>query len=301
MATRATNPTARRSSSQPAQRTGGQPGRRRGTSRSRAQRRRRRRRQRILACAVLFLAAVLFGLVLWQCVHWVSGLLGNKTPGIYTIAVDAGHGGADVGADGLIRECDMTAETAELLYGLLQADPHYIPCRTRDSYDEGATPAERADAANRHRADLLISIHGNSAAEEGVRGFECYPPPPGRDQHDESMRFAALVSQQMSDAGAPLRGTNGVRYAYYDENGQKFLVDAADSTVRKDKTFGILENAKCPALLVEQCFVTNPEDMAQFTGASGCSLCADRYYRAICEYFGTTPYPAPEPDSSSAS
>ena len=49
----------------------------------------------------------------------------------YTIAVDAGHGGDDPGATGVVVERDMTAATAEALTRWLDADPNYIPAATR--------------------------------------------------------------------------------------------------------------------------------------------------------------------------
>ena len=104
----------------------------------------------------------------------------------YTIAVDAGHGGDDPGATGVVVERDMTAATAEALTRWLDADPNYIPAATRDSYDVTATPSERAERSNTQNPDLLLSIHGNSASTEAA-GFECYPITPGRTWHRESV------------------------------------------------------------------------------------------------------------------
>lgn len=269
------------------------------TAAARRRRQKKRTRMRILVILCLVLVAIATGWLIGIGARLVHDLL-HPDQGIYTIAVDAGHGGTDVGANGVIQECDMTAQTAELLYQLLDADPHYRPCRTRDSYDTTAEPSERVAEANRRRADLLISIHGNSAGDETVRGFECYPVTPGRKYHEKSLRFAQLLAGQMADAGASLRGTEGIRYAYY-VDGQKVIVDGVEDDTREEDTFTILEEARCPAVLVEQCFVTSPEDVAQYAGESGCALCADRYYRAICAYFGTEPYPAPESAADSGS
>ena len=45
----------------------------------------------------------------------------------------------------------------------------------------------------------------------------------------------------------------------------------------------------CPAVLAEQCFVTNEADAARFGSEEGCKKAARIYYEAICEYFGTQP------------
>lgn len=209
----------------------------------------------------------------------------------YKVAIDAGHGGDDPGATGLIVERDMTAATAEALMGWLESDPNYIPVTTRDSYDITATPTERVEASNRQHPDLLLSIHGNSAAAE-ASGFECYPITPGRTWHRESVYFARLLASGMEAAGSALRGQQGIRYIYY-ENGVKVLAEANDLRVREEETFTLLEESNCPAVLAEQCFITSPEDVDRFGDEDGRQLTARVYYQAICSYFGTQPIEAP--------
>ncbi len=205
----------------------------------------------------------------------------------YTIAVDAGHGGSDPGATGVVVEREMTAATAEALLSWLRADPNYLPVTTRDSYDTTATPSERVESANSRQPDLLLSIHGNSAASE-ASGFECYPITPGHTWHRESVYFARLLAAGMSAAGARLRGQGGVRYIYY-ENGERVLAEANDIRVREEETFTILQRAACPAVLAEQCFVTSEADVDLFGDEDGCARTARVYYEAICAYFGTQP------------
>lgn len=208
----------------------------------------------------------------------------------YTVAVDAGHGGTDPGAVGEVVEREMTAATAAALTEWLAADPNYLPVTTRDSYDTTARPSERAARANEQGAQLLLSIHGNSAPEGSTAaGFECYPAVPGRTWHRESLYFARLLAAGMEGAGASLRGHGGVRYLYYLENDERRLIEVTDSTVRTERSFTILEDTACPAVLAEQCFVTNAEDVARFGSAEGCRLTARVYYEAICAYFGTEP------------
>ncbi|MFR5991450.1 MAG: N-acetylmuramoyl-L-alanine amidase [Faecalibacterium prausnitzii] len=83
----------------------------------------------------------------------------------YRVCIDAGHGGSDPGARGVVEEKEMTAQTSEALLALLEADPNYIPLRSRESYDVTAKPSERAEAINAQSPQLLLSIHGNSAPE----------------------------------------------------------------------------------------------------------------------------------------
>ena len=217
----------------------------------------------------------------------------KKANDTYTVCVDAGHGGSDPGARGVVEEKEMTAQTSEALLALLEADPNYIPLRSRESYDVTAKPSERAEAINAQSPQLLLSIHGNSAPEGSTAaGFECYPSVPGRTWHQESYYFAQQLAQGMQAAGAKLRGHGGIRYIYY-QGEVKQLVESTHTEVRDERSFTLLEDVNCPAVLAEQCFVTSEEDVAQFGSEEGCKTVARAYYEAICAYFGTQPLDTP--------
>ena len=210
----------------------------------------------------------------------------------YRVAIDAGHGGNDPGARGVVEEKQVTAATAAALLQWLEQDPNYIPLQTRESFDATATPAQRAAVASAQSPQLLLSIHGNSAANGSTAaGFECYPAVPGRTWHQESFYFAKLLAGGMQSIGARLRGRGGVRYIYYLENDQKQLVENTYTQVRPERSFTLLEDVDCPAVLAEQCFVTNDEDVEHFGSEQGCKTVARIYYEAICTYFGTEPLP----------
>ena len=211
----------------------------------------------------------------------------------YRVCIDAGHGGSDPGARGVVEEKEMTAQTSEALLALLEADPNYIPLRSRESYDVTAKPSERAGAINAQSPQLLLSIHGNSAPEGSTAaGFECYPSVPGRTWHQESYYFAQQLAQGMQAAGAKLRGHGGIRYIYY-QGEVKQLVESTHTEVRDERSFTLLEDVNCPTVLAEQCFVTSEEDVAQFGSEEGCKTVARAYYEAICAYFGTQPLDTP--------
>ena len=211
----------------------------------------------------------------------------------YRVAVDAGHGGNDPGARGVVEEKQVTAATAAALLQWLEEDSNYIPLQTRESFDATATPAQRAAAASAQSPQLLLSIHGNSAPEgSAASGFECYPSVPGRTWHQESYYFAQQLAQGMQAAGAKLRGHGGIRYIYY-QGEVKQLVESTHTEVRDERSFTLLEDVNCPAVLAEQCFVTSEEDVAQFGSEEGCKTVARAYYEAICAYFGTQPLDTP--------
>ncbi len=205
----------------------------------------------------------------------------------FTIAIDPGHGGVDTGAGGIIEEVGVNEKTANFLYDFLMQDPHFLPVKTRND-GEDLSNTDRTNNAEKAGADLLISIHANKDSHASSNGFECYATPPGREHHEQSLKFANAVVNSMGDAGARIRGETGIRYMYYINHSKK-IVDSTDLTVRDSESFGMLEKASCPAILVEQCFLSNQSDVDNWASEEGCKKSAYAYYLAICDFFGTKP------------
>ena len=91
----------------------------------------------------------------------------------------------------------------------------------------------------------------------------------------------------MAAAGHTIRGggtKTGIKYAYYYGN-EKRIVESSDDKVRSRKSFGILEKTNCPRLLVEQCFISNYDDVHNWASEEGCKKAAELYYRDIKQYF----------------
>ena len=212
------------------------------------------------------------------------------------IAIDPGHGGTDPGSEGNgLWEYEMTWQVANELVNLLEQDGRYAPVLTiteeesQNSDMPRVEPAERAQRANDAGAVLLFSIHGNSDPSGTASGFECYAIPPGQQYHDESVALARLTAQKITQTGQPLRGQDGVRYIYFDTYDNRMVYESSDETPRNEPTFRLLADADCPAVLVEQCFLTNPQDAARLATPSGAKQAAKAYYEAIClcGLFGT--------------
>lgn len=274
-----------------------------------AMRRRRRRRRMgrgLLWAVILILLAAATLAVLWPTLHPADDPARTAPqPAAATaapedtrpvVAIDPGHGGVDRGSEGPgFGEYEMTWRTANELADLLEADGRLRPCLTltgtesQDPDSPRIMPSERARRAAEAGAALLLSIHGNSDPVYGASGYECYAIPVGRDHHDESLRFAQLVAAKFGALGQRLRGADGVKYIFYDQDDNKYERDATDTTVYTDPTFGVLEYAECPAILSEQCFLTNSADVDLLGDEDGCQLAARQYYEAICQWFGLEP------------
>lgn len=213
-------------------------------------------------------------------------LLQTQPP--FTVALDAGHGGMDTGAEAIVTELPVCENTVDALYALLDADPNFYPIRTRPN-GQDLSIKDRTQTATDAGAAILLSVHANSdKSAPSAYGFECFPAPPGRVYAEESMQLAKCIAQQFGESGQRLRGESGIRFAYY--NGKsKRIVDASDTSVHTQKSFGMLEYSHCPAVLIEQCFLTNQSDVNTWATPEGCTKAAQLYYNAICAYFGTTP------------
>lgn len=270
----------------------------------REQRRKRRRRQRLLRRAMLAAAGGLVAaavlLVVWNALPAGADARSGPRPagadrGI-VVAIDPGHGGYnenngcwDSGTKGDgVTEAELTFRIAGMLEELLRQDRRFAPVLTTDgsTYLKGSQRGAAAQAAG---AELLVSIHFNSDPYDHSRGLECYPATPAMETNADSLRLAAAITEGFAATGLPLRGENGIRYLYFDANDNRVVYESSDTVPRTDPTFTVLETCSCPAVLVEQAFLTDPADTALFSTDEGCRSAAGIYYRAICRYFDMEP------------
>lgn len=87
--------------------------------------------------------------------------------------IDAGHGGKDPGAvDNGLREKDIVLTISLAVKKRLEAEYEDVKVSLSRSTDVFLELDERTDAPNKAGADILVSIHCNSAG--GAGGFETY-------------------------------------------------------------------------------------------------------------------------------
>ncbi|MEO5649855.1 MAG: N-acetylmuramoyl-L-alanine amidase, partial [Ginsengibacter sp.] len=91
------------------------------------------------------------------------------------IAIDAGHGGENIGATGIktgIKEKDYTLLIAkELEKGLKFKKAKVVMTREKDTT---LSMFERIQSLNQQNPDLLISIHLNSSSKDSISGVSTY-------------------------------------------------------------------------------------------------------------------------------
>jgi N-acetylmuramoyl-L-alanine amidase len=186
------------------------------------------------------------------------------------IALDAGHGGTDLGAVGRsgLAEKEVTLDIAQRLGSLLEKRGlEVVMVRERDETVALETRTARANAA---RADLFVSIHCNSSEDSTVDGVETFVLDFSDDayarrlasrENATSERGVAELSFVVADLALRAGVEDSLRLA---EAIQRSTVATlrrgrptlADRGVRR-ALLAVLLGAKMPAVLVESPFVSN--------------------------------------------
>jgi len=220
----------------------------------------------------------------------------------FVLVLDAGHGGKDSGAIGKkAKEKDINLAVT-LLAGKYIAEKHpdVKIIYTRDK-DEFKGLNERANIANKSKANLFISIHTNSSEYSFVRGVEVYTF--GISRTKENLEVAKRENSVIF-----LEDNYEEKYEGYDPNSpessilfefiqNKFVEQSINfaSTVRnemkncakwkdrgvKQAEYLVLRKSSMPRILIELDFITNPEAEAFLTSEAG----QKKYARAICDAF----------------
>ncbi|MFD2612093.1 N-acetylmuramoyl-L-alanine amidase [Paenibacillus gansuensis] len=174
----------------------------------------------------------------------------------YKVVIDPGHGGTDPGASGITgyREKAFTLAVGLKVNKLLEQEPRLqvIMTRTGDTYP---TLSDRSALANNAKADLFISIHGNSLVGSKATGIESYY------LHQNSGAFAKIIHKNL------LAATN-----------------MSDRKVRVEN-FHVVRETKMPAVLLELGFLSNASDEAKMKSESYQQKCAEAIVQSIKEYF----------------
>ncbi len=173
-----------------------------------------------------------------------------------TIAIDAGHGGADQGAVGRsgVAEKDLALLVARALRELLEGEYGLRVILTREQ-DRAVPPDARAEAANAARADVLVSIHLNASLGGEASGSHVYHFAPAGPVRSGAPDPASFVPWE----DAQLRWTPESRRL-----AEALLVELGDLPVPARDVAGapllVLGRAAMPAALIELGFLTSAED-----------------------------------------
>jgi N-acetylmuramoyl-L-alanine amidase len=155
----------------------------------------------------------------------------------YTVIIDAGHGGDDLGASAVdgTTEKDLALAIA-LKVKSLNNNPNIKVILSRES-DKFISVVDRASFANASNANLFVSIHLDNANTTIATGTTCYIPNKNKLYIKESNMAAKNILAATSE-----------------------LFPKSKITTR-DRGIWVIENVKMPSVLFECGFISNPKDL----------------------------------------
>ena len=203
----------------------------------------------------------------------------NKPKPPRLLMIDPGHGGHDPGAIGLsgTKEKDIVLDISRRMAEALAKTTGVNVKLTRE--DDVFIPlSDRAQMGREARADLFVSIHADSAPNQGARGLSAYTL-----SEKASDQFASLLADKENKAD--LMG--GLSVPVQDKEVAAILFDLAARRTRntaqrvkvgfikgigrrwqlleqpmRAANFAVLRSPEVPSLLVETGFLSNKQDEA---------------------------------------
>jgi len=249
----------------------------------------------------------------------------SATPTLRVVAIDAGHGGADLGGQGEdVVEKDITLSVTRRLRDAIQRQLGLRVVLTR-SRDDTVDLDARAAVANNNKADLFISLHVNSSVQPTVSGAEVYylgvegyvadasgaEEVSAQQSGEEEADAAADDPAERAAAAIPLvgGGTRALDLVEWDTAQTRYLDQSAQlatvihrslsrripmsSRGVQDAPFRVLVGANMPAVLIEMGYISNPQDHARLTSGAFQNAVVGAIIDGILRFRDTLGRPSP--------
>jgi N-acetylmuramoyl-L-alanine amidase len=223
----------------------------------------------------------------------------------FTVIIDPGHGGKDPGAVYKnIREKDIVLNLGlKLGEYLRESMPEVKVIYTRDK-DVFVPLHQRADIANRNKADLFVSLHANYCGTPSITGTETFVL--GLHRSEENLDVAKkensviLMEEDYSSRYEGFDPNSSESYIMFEMVQDEHLVQSINLAAaiqgqfknragRKDRGvkqagFLVLRRTSMPSVLVEAGFLSNNNEALYMNGSEGQALLASAIFRAVREY-----------------
>ena len=231
----------------------------------------------------------------------------NKLGRLITIAIDAGHGGEDPGAQGAngSHEKDITLGIAKKLKERIDAEANMRGILTRDG-DYFIPLHGRVVKARNMQADLFISIHADAFVRPDARGSSVFALSE-KGATSASARYLAKKENESDLIG-------GVSLDDKDANLARTLLDLSQTATINDSLklgkavltrigeintlhkgsveqagFAVLKSPDIPSILVETAFISNPEEERRLNDDSYREKLVEAIMMGIKKYFSSNP------------
>lgn len=241
----------------------------------------------------------------------------------FTLVIDAGHGGHDAGALGAkSKEKDINLNVALAFGRYVEANcPDVKVVYTRKT-DVFIPLHERADIANRNKADLFISVHTNALPGGHIaRGLETYTLGMHRakDNLDVARRENSVILvekdyKQRYEGFDPKSSESYIMFEFMQDKNMAKSVELAKMVQRnvcntanrpdkgvKQAGFLVLRETSMPSCLIELGFITTPDEETLLNDAAKIDQMGKGIYQAFAQYKNkydggpTIPYAPTEP------
>lgn len=221
------------------------------------------------------------------------------------VVIDAGHGGKDPGTIGKSsREKDVVLSLALQVGNYIKEnlpDVEVIYTRKTDVFIE---LKERANIANRNRADLFVSIHCNATRTSSVHGTETFVMgnknfganfdivkrenavillEENYEENYEGFDPQSPESYMMFNLMQKAHFANSLSLAQKIENDFVSRLNRSSRGV-KQAPFYVLWTTSMPSVLIETGFLSNPNEEKYLNSKQGQSYIASAIYRSIKAY-----------------
>lgn len=224
----------------------------------------------------------------------------------FTLVIDAGHGGHDSGAVGKVAKEKNINLNVALAFGRLveQNCPGVKVIYTRKT-DKFVPLEQRADIANRNKADLFISIHTNAVAsnKEAVFGAETYTLGMHRtaDNLEVAKRENSVITlesnyQTTYQGFNPNEAESYIMFEFMQDTNMaesvrlaKAIQQQYGNSGRKNKGvhqagFLVLRETSMPSVLTELGFISNSAEEAFLNSEEGVNRLARSIYEGFRNY-----------------
>lgn len=228
----------------------------------------------------------------------------------FTVVIDPGHGGRDVGAVGRISlEKDINLKVALALGNLIKKNYPGIKVVYTRSNDSFVELGRRATIANKAKADLFISIHTNSTAA-GRKGTTAQ----GTETYTLGMHRAAdnLAVAKRENSVITLETNYKQTYEDFDPNSSEsyiifefmqdqYMASSVDFARMVQKQFAttakrvnkgvhqagflVLREVSMPSVLIELGFINNRQEEKFLASEWGQKQLAKSIYNAFQAYY----------------
>lgn len=224
---------------------------------------------------------------------------------VKTVVIDAGHGGKDSGClSSGIMEKDIVLSISLKLGKIIKEHLNDVQVTYTRKQDKFIELYERAAIANRHSADVFLSLHCNAANTTYVKGTETYVM--GLHKSEKNLEVAKrensvvlLEEDYEENYGGfdPTSPEGHIIFSLYQNVNLEQSLELAskiehqfdDRAKRhsrgvKQAGFLVLWKSTMPSVLVETGFLTNPHERKFLTSGPGQDYIASAIFRAFRKY-----------------